>query len=426
MRPCNAGLHRSFVAMAQKSEDLVHGWVSTDCGRGTLDILWSCLATIFLCVWTSIHLPVPFYSGKWPLTWRMQLAQSKLGTALFFVFVPEALTYFAVLELLIALRSKKILQSFHEGRITLVHGFFLNMRGFCLKSPEGNYYQLSKDDVSKALQTSSTSSPTSRDQAGPASPSASGIQLPSTHGGIEESRLSTLTSGSSSEWIDQLPKISESQIDSLTKSDTFAKLATSVQTLWFAIQVISRLAQHKATTLLEISTMAYVTCAIIAYVAWWKKPQGCSTPLFIECSSQRFPALRPGIHNNTFEFFWVGHSLPDPKPYVLSQDRPVFWIVCTMYGAIHTVYWNAFLPSKIESWMWRASCLYCLVFATLFSIPFLVLKMKFPQEYWFLSLLAWPYGFARIFMIVEAFVSLRTLPHSAYDSIEWSNFVPHI
>ena len=36
--------------------DTIHGWVIATGGRGTIDMLWSCLSTIFLCVWTVIHL----------------------------------------------------------------------------------------------------------------------------------------------------------------------------------------------------------------------------------------------------------------------------------------------------------------------------------------------------------------------------------
>ncbi len=36
------------------------------------------------------------------------------------------------------------------------------------------------------------------------------------------------------------------------------------------------------------------------------------------------------------------------------------------------------------------------------------------------------YVLARVFMIVEVFLSLRALPRSAFESVQWSSFIPHI
>lgn len=35
------------------------------------------------------------------------------------------------------------------------------------------------------------------------------------------------------------------------------------------------------------------------------------------------------------------------------------------------------------------------------------------------------YGLARSCIIVEGFVSLRALPKTGFESVSWSNFVPH-
>jgi hypothetical protein len=35
------------------------GWTSEPQGRGTLGLIWSCFATIFLCTWSAIHPNVP-------------------------------------------------------------------------------------------------------------------------------------------------------------------------------------------------------------------------------------------------------------------------------------------------------------------------------------------------------------------------------
>src|ERR1700722_8635375 len=37
----------------------VHGWISEPSGRGTAGLLYTCLITIFLCVWSAMHINIP-------------------------------------------------------------------------------------------------------------------------------------------------------------------------------------------------------------------------------------------------------------------------------------------------------------------------------------------------------------------------------
>ena len=46
------------------------GWRSEPDGRGTWSILWTCLVTIFLCTWSSLHLSVKDQHDWWYLFFR--------------------------------------------------------------------------------------------------------------------------------------------------------------------------------------------------------------------------------------------------------------------------------------------------------------------------------------------------------------------
>jgi hypothetical protein len=41
------------------------GWTPAPDSRGTLNILWTCLATMALCVWTAVHRNIPLVYSFW-------------------------------------------------------------------------------------------------------------------------------------------------------------------------------------------------------------------------------------------------------------------------------------------------------------------------------------------------------------------------
>lgn len=395
------------------NDDLVHGWVSTDCGRGTSNILWSCLATILLCVWTVIHLPVPEYCGNSPLSKRQRIVRSGVGPALISVVAPEFLAISALNDLAHALQRKKSIKRLTRIDWTLTSQFFLDMGGLCIRSPSGRYLQLQTTEVIRAMQASPNNDKST-----------------TTH----------------SDWISELENLTGDQIKDLAKSDTLTKLIACGQALWLVAQVLSRLCQHQAITLLEVSTCAYVSCALLSYAAWWKKPQACPSPIIMTCSDEAISEFvkdyyeRPYYESETWkELVWAGRQWPTSSD--LDSDNDLLYYIgtgllglCpTLFGAIHVASWNITLPSNLELWMWRASSIYCLmagVIVVAIGVPMDSDRLPSSVEtclFYLLYFVMFPiYVLTRIYMIVEVFLSLRALPRSAFESVQWSSFIPHI
>ena len=69
----------------------VHGWISDSSGRGTASLLYNCLITIFLCVWSSLHTSIP----KRDKSWRENLLY-KLKLAVLAIIAPDVVFYWAI------------------------------------------------------------------------------------------------------------------------------------------------------------------------------------------------------------------------------------------------------------------------------------------------------------------------------------------
>lgn len=426
--PSSHHTHKFTLSAMPNSTDLVHGWVSANCGRGTIDILWSCLVTTIFCVWTAIHLPVPHYELHWPLSMRKKIVRSKIVPAMISIIAPEILTYTAIVELLSARKTTQTLKRILcDDDISLVHGFFFDMGGFCLKWAGDDYRQIEIDDIANlpgpgpqsTHKTDEVESQLTRQKNG--------------HDGTESMAIETHL-----QWVKELGKWSADQINERANSDTLTKCITCAQGLWFATQAISRLVEHQAVSLLEVSTSAYVFCAVAAYAAWWKKPQGCVIPFIIGCTENTMaPERRTAymrVEGTWKEFLWGGSDWFEP----VDKDIPTWHIglltlLSTAYGAWYVAAWNITLPSNIELWLWRACALYCLAFGLYVGL-FLTTHRPFDHRSqasliltkYLTALIMALYITVRVYMGVEILISLRALPHSAYDSVQWSTFVPHI
>ncbi|EMD31967.1 hypothetical protein CERSUDRAFT_25736, partial [Gelatoporia subvermispora B] len=63
------------------------------------------------------------------------------------------------------------------------------------------------------------------------------------------------------------------QINDKSKADTFSKLITLTQVMWFVLQCCARTAQHLPLSILEVGTLGYVAITVILYLVWFYKPK---------------------------------------------------------------------------------------------------------------------------------------------------------
>ena len=261
----------------------------------------------------------------------------------------------------------------------------------------------------------------------------------------------------------------EEEINDKGKSDWLAKSLVLLQTSWFVMQSIARAIKHLPVTHLEIVTLAYAVMNFMIYVFWWNKPLNVNRPVrvFRKCEpSETQPQVtesipgEPGLtlYNifNVFRrmFIFIAGG-QDCDIDLGREDRvPRFWANSTdgeeaiadnivlgvgvCFGAIHCIAWDFSFPTHTELLIWRISSI------GIAAIPIYIPLMLFLGDFLgclmsmnfknfiiifeFSALLsgAIVYILARAVTLVLAFTSLRDLPPGAFETVHWTNFMPHV
>jgi hypothetical protein len=441
------------------------GWYSTNF-RGTLDIIWPCLLTVFLCCWNAVHPDIQHPDSKW---WQ-RYADRSIGLILGAV-APEIFVYLAFQERFWARKNARdMVAKVGQENWSITHAFYANMGGFAVDVEPEDLEVASSCRLGYLSETSIA----------------------------QQFELGHIRQGT---WI------TAKEICDKGKADSLVKGLTIVQILWLFIQSVARLIQHLPLTTLELGTLAYVPCSLLIYYLWWDKPYEINVPTSLrldpqvlseDCGSiSSLSAERISInisqerrcevpfHAETNSIDTVqkhettGSSVAESssmefnkvdiyhyKIYTLLQKSleaneghfetkthlftmtAVFLVV----GAIHISAWNFGFATPLEQTLWRV----CSLIIT-FSIPLCWLNLsviwtvtdQWSGRWWHRHedpdgsltwrgrwthkwirmatyLLIMVYTLARIFLVVEVFLSLRATPKAAYKTPEWSNIVPHV
>ena len=242
------------VLMKNDSLDstIKQGWTPQPDGRGTLDIIWSCVITMSLCSWSVLCMNLPAQKEtRLHILWR-KLALTALG-----VLCPEIIFELALGQWLSARHSltdinalgprdrlrkdkwhasRKMGSIFSKetqtedssarGRWTIKDAFFADMGGFVLHT---------------------------RDQ----------LPFP-----LDAKQLHYLVSKQHL----QLPKLDHRVIEDKNKVDGLLRAITLCQTLWFIVNIIGRWAQRLTVTTFELTTVSFILCSLGTTFCWWNKP----------------------------------------------------------------------------------------------------------------------------------------------------------
>jgi hypothetical protein len=241
------------------------------------------------------------------------------------------------------------------------------------------------------------------------------------------------------------------EIQDKGKSDWIAKTIVLLQTLWFATQCIARGIEHLPITELEIVTLAYTIINFGTLFAWWYKPRNVECPIRVfeqpvmqndldsEPLWSRVLVIIVGAQDELANLhkakkvpiFYSGN----PGHYQLIITDCVTSIIGVVFGAIYCIAWSFEFATPIQVLLWRLSAVSITAVPILPMISFGlgVLANKWPVAEWPLVvfMLTTPlqvllYITARVSTIVLAFMNLSSLPPGAFETVQWTTFIPHL
>lgn len=332
-----------------------------------------------------------------------------------------------------------------------------------------------------------------------------------------------------------VPDIRPEAIQDKNKVDGVMRLIMVAQTLWFLANFFGRIAQGYTVTVLELTTAAFVYCALPIMWMWRHKPADVVMPEVIHAHASMAEILLAGgggdevpelhLYDRTpldfisrKEWFWSIYwshaknllyrlhlSGPRARPVDrfsnTSSPEVAAWVwnpglvFALSFGAIFIVPWNFSFPTQAERLLWRISSVTYVVtmaggeLVTRWAFewwPYLRdwwagklgrrmpaksgsrqsgetetetekpekerqknsrRRRRQPQNVWELlrntspgqdprlaaplkailpmHILVLAYLLARAYILVEDFLELRSLPASAYQTVEWGQVIPH-
>ncbi|KAK0239705.1 hypothetical protein EDD85DRAFT_949543 [Armillaria nabsnona] len=426
--------------------------VCIDDRRTLSNIVWSCLATVFACTWLAVHPNVP---GRVITNRTIPFAIERMKIMVVAILAPEVIVAWAAEQFIVAWKvchgkHMPILSVLRRWRgdpevaspyLTMAHGFFVSMGGF--------YYTQQKKLVD--LKTvhegdiAAISSERIKDK-------SKGDALSKT---VSILQISWFIAQCIARAAQDLP-ITLIEMTALA----FSGLSIITYCLWW----------HKPLNVMYHISLDRPDEREYMQNPQMKHPDGHAPPA---AKSRRISVrtVTDGLHWFLGGIAAVvsgeptdegGHTNIDSGAFRFSSgtdnasQRFVITVsVGSLFGALHCIAWSFYFPSHAEMVLWRFSCLAALVglpTASTIAVYALMQNWEHPTWQWnVLRLLLgskpdsstqetfWAYALsfisavgavtyivARVFLIVLAFMQLRSLPESAFHTVTWTTYIPHI
>ena len=445
------------------------GWISSPDGRGTMSIIWSCVVTTFLCCWSVlvINLPGP-ESTQWSTISRKLFLLGLCAVA------PEIIFQVALGQWLSARNSKRLFNASGYSEWTLRHSFFVDMGGLHLQCPGHSSFPINTRQLHYLIDKEYVDYPSIKEN-----------QIRDRNKVDGTLRIITLVQTLFFMTNMLLRAIQKLAITALELSTSaFVVMSISITVFWFRkpadvvrcefietnVPIATILADHDLSV---EDVYTYTPLDFIGREEWswsilWMHGLNCLRKLHLAGQPQELPVQR---FQNTI------------SPVIQGWFLVLFAVLSLAYLGIFVAGWHYDFPTSNEQILWRSASLIALITASLVFItqqfffhwcPSLsqrsnrvrfsskvrqnpciqracdwlkLINDKFDDLTASLRnnsvskvpaldapvgavLMTWFLGFfyvsARAYIIVADFVELRSLPRSAYRTLNFSSLTPYV
>lgn len=381
------------------TESALVGWSSGSNVRGTLDIVWGCVSTLFVCVWTVLHLDVPNVRfSKW------KVFERKLAYMAATSFTPEYITATALRDYTSAKNSVNAMKTIGIEHWEMIHAHYADMGGIRVVSENRQPFFPTANDMYILVKMKAMES----------------------------------------------PHISRFEIEDKTKADHLAKAIACFSAVWLTTQVVGRAVVHLPIAAMELVTVAFVACTLVSYGLWWHKPLDVNFPTTVHTGEisedvwSHFESIRDEQDKPSWLNKYLSERLGEELGRKISRHfycftvwadivdsaRSIYLPLCLVgvfFGAMHCIAWNFSFPSPREQLLWRifsvtaAGVPGAFYFTGIYCTAFH--DTHVPDTIYFPVFVI--YFVARMYLWVEVFASLKRVPSGVYVSVAWTNYLPH-
>ena len=280
-----------------------------------------------------------------------------------------------------------------------------------------------------------------------------------------------------------VPSLTKDEIWDKSKADSFAKIMACGQIGWLVLQCVGRAIQRLPITPLELATVGFAIPSLATFALWFEKPVDVDTPTRIsvaDTTEELLERLSPRIYRwwqtpldfinavNSPSFtseiilkteMWPGRGhFVGPAMRIRNDvfglkysklDQLFVGLVWIGYAGVHLSAWNFDFPSRTELLMWRISALVMAASMVVFWITgnrkfYLLFSYLWPSKRQHLekisserakvstiqillgAVTSFSYLASRIILIIQVFLAFRKAPLGIFETVDWTNFVPHV